>query len=149
MDSMSSDRAREYFDFLTDLGMTKHYGSMDATRELVELCRISDDQIVLDVGCGVGATPCFLVKTIGCRVIGVDLLEKMLEQSQARASKEDVEDGVEFTTADARKLPFKDNYFDAVILESVNVFFENKLETMHEYIRVTSSEGFVGLTEMT
>ena len=37
---MSAEIARDYFEFIADLGMTKHYGSMEATRELVEMCRI-------------------------------------------------------------------------------------------------------------
>ena len=82
---MRSEIAREYFEFIADLGMTKHFGSMKATRELVELCRITHGHYVLDVGCGVGATPSYPAKKIGCRVMGVDLLEKMVEQSEERA----------------------------------------------------------------
>ena len=80
---MSSQNARDYFDFIANLGMTKHYGSMEATRELIKLCCIGDGHYVLDVGCGVGATPCYLAKTIDCRVMGVDLVDKMIAQSRA------------------------------------------------------------------
>ena len=51
---------REYFEFIADLGITKHGGSIQATRELVELCRIEEGKYVLDVGCGVGATPAWI-----------------------------------------------------------------------------------------
>ena len=146
---MSSERAMDYFEFVADLGMTKHYGSMEATRELVELCRIGNGQYVLDVGCGVGATPCYLAKAVGCRVVGVDLVEKMIEQSRARAKAEGVEDRVEFRVADARKLPFEDDLFDAVIMESVNIFFDDKSQAMREYVRVAKPGGYVGMTEMT
>jgi ubiquinone/menaquinone biosynthesis C-methylase UbiE len=146
---MSSQIAREYFEFIANLGMTKHYGSMEATRELVELCHIGSGQLVLDVGCGVGATPCYLAKTAGCQVVGVDLLEKMIEQSRERAKAEGIQDRVLFTVADARGLPFEDGRFDAVIMESVNIFFDDKQEAMREYLRVTRPEGYVGMTEMT
>jgi len=148
-DSMSSENARDYFEFIANLGMTKHYGSMEATRELVELCRIGNGQYVLDVGCGVGATPCYLAKAVDCRVMGVDLVDKMIEQSRERAKVEGVEDRVEFRVADARKLPFEDNLFDAVIMESVNIFFDDKSQAMREYIRVAKPGGYVGMTEMT
>jgi ubiquinone/menaquinone biosynthesis C-methylase UbiE len=114
---MSSEKARDYFEFIANLGMTKHYGSMEATRTLVEMCRIGDGKYVLDVGSGVGATPCYLAKAADCRVMGVDLVDKMIEQSRERAKAEGVEDRVEFRVADARKLPFEDNLFDAVIME--------------------------------
>ncbi len=146
---MSSEIARDYFEFIANLGMTKHYGSMEATRELVELCRIGNGKYVLDVGCGVGATPCYLAKIVDCRVMGVDLVDKMIEQSRERAKAEGVEDRVEFRVADARKLPFEDNLFDAVIMESVNIFFDDKSQAMREYIRVAKPGGYVGMTEMT
>jgi ubiquinone/menaquinone biosynthesis C-methylase UbiE len=145
---MTSDVAKEYFEFIANLGVTKHPGSMDATRKLIDLCEVEKHKYVLDVGCGVGATPCYLAKTIGCRVMGVDLLEKMVEQSQKRAKSLDVEDLVEFKVADARQLPFEDSTFDVVLIESVNVFFENKLAAMKEYVRVTKPGGYVGFTEM-
>ncbi len=146
---MSSENAKDYFEFIADLGMTKHYGSMEATRELVELCHIGSGKYVLDVGCGVGATPCYLAQNFDCRVVGVDLVYKMIEQSRERANAAGVEDRVAFLVADARQLPFADNLFDAVIMESVNVFFDDKSQVMREYIRVTKSGGYVGMTEMT
>lgn len=142
-DSVSSDEARSYFEFLANLGLTKHHGSMQATRELVELCHVRSGADVLDVGCGVGATPCYLAKELGCRVVGVDLLGKMIEQSRERAKLEGVEGLVELIVADARELSFKDDLFDAVIMESLNAFFEDKRRAMTEYVRVTKPGGYV------
>jgi ubiquinone/menaquinone biosynthesis C-methylase UbiE len=122
---------------------------MQATRRLVELCHISSGDFVLDVGCGVGATPAYLAKALGCRVVGVDLLERMIEQSQERARMAGLEGRVTFAVADARRLPFRDGAFDAVIMESLNVFFDEKLEAIRGYLRVISPGGYVGMTEMT
>jgi ubiquinone/menaquinone biosynthesis C-methylase UbiE len=144
---MSSDIALEYFEFIAEMGLTKHGGSMQATRQLVELCRIGEDSYVLDVGCGVGATPAYLAMEAGCRVMGVDLLEKMVEQSRERAKSDGIEDRTEFRAADARDLPFEDNLFDAVISESVNAFLDDKEKAMREYVRVTKPGGYVGTTE--
>ncbi len=138
-----------YFEFLATMGLTKHIGSMRATEELIELCRIGDGAYILDVGCGVGATPCYLAKTYNCRVLGVDLLEKMVEQSRERARAMGVEERVEFRVADARDLPFENDLFDVVLVESVNVFFKDKHRAMAEYARVTKLGGYVGITEMT
>ena len=146
---MSSERARDYFEFLGDFGLTKHYGSLAATRELVDLCHIGGEHYVLDVGCGPGATPIYLAKTVGCRVMGVDLVDKMIDRAREWAVAEGLEDLAEFRVADALALPFADNAFDAVISESVNVFFDDKGPAMREYIRVTKPGGYVGMTEMT
>ena len=121
-----SEAGLRYFDFLADVGITKHYGSLNVTQELAALCRIGQGQTVLDVGCGVGVTPCYLAKEHGCRVVGVDITPKMVERSQERAEREGVADQVEFRVADARALSFEDNLFDAVLCESVVVFVKDK-----------------------
>lgn len=146
---MARGDARGYFEYLASLGFTKHIGSIEATRRLVELGHIERGDLVLEVGCGVGATPVYLAKKEGARVIGVDLLEGMVRQARARVRADGVAGQVLLAAADARRLPFADNVFDAVIMESLNVFFEDKAGAMREYVRVTRPTGYVGITEMT
>ncbi len=102
-----------FFDFAAEVGLTKHIGGVAATEALVALCHIHRNSYVLDVGCGAGATACFLAKRAGCRVIGVDILAGMVERSRERAAREKVADRVEFQVADAQDLPFADGIFDA------------------------------------
>lgn len=146
---MPLEDARAYFEFLANLGLTKHLGSMEATRQLVELCHVATGDHVLDVGTGVGATPVYLAKTRDCYVVGIDLLERMIEQSRERAAREAVEDRIALAVTDARRLPFADDLFDVVIMESLNVFFDEKPAAIREYVRVTRPGGCVGMTEMT
>lgn len=93
-----------FFDFAAEVGLTKHIGGVAATEALVELCHIDQGSYVLDVGCGAGATACFLAKRVGCRVAGVDILEGMVARSRERAARERVADRVEFRAADAQDL---------------------------------------------
>ncbi len=72
-ESQSSDRERLHFEFLADMGFTKHIGDMVSTEELIEACHIDESKYVLDVGCRVGLTPCYLPRTYGCHVVGVDV----------------------------------------------------------------------------
>jgi len=136
-----------FFDFAAYVGLTKHLGNVEATEELVELCHIGADKYVLDVGCGVGVTPCFVAKRYGCRVVGVDISKGMIEKSEERAKREGVAHKVEFRVADAQDLPFEDDLFDAVITESVTAFPEDKQGAVNEYVRVTKPGGYVGLNE--
>ena len=115
-----------YFALQASWGMTKHMGGLKATEKLVELCHISRDSYVLVVGSGVGLTPCYLARKHGCRVVGIDLSQKMVERAVARARKEGVADKAEFRVADAQHLPFAEDTFDGVICESVNAFVENR-----------------------
>ncbi len=136
-----------FFDFAAEVGLTKHIGGVEATEALVELCHMDKVKYVLDVGCGAGVTPCFIAKRYGCRVVGVDVSERMVERSKERAKREDVADRVEFRVADAQDLPFEDALFDAVFTESVTAFPEDKQKAVNEYVRVTKSGGYVGLNE--
>jgi len=124
-------------------------GGLKATRELAELCHINKGKYILVVGCGVGITPCYLAKRCGCRVVGVDISERMIARSNERAKREGVGDRVEFRIADAQNLPFTDALFDAVICESVNAFIEDKQRATSEYVRVIEPGGYVGLNECT
>jgi len=136
-----------YFEFQAVMGVTKHKGGLRATEELIKLCSINKDKYVLDVGCGLGRTVCYIAKRHGCRVVGADISERMVDRSRERAKKESVEDRVEFRVGDALNLPFEDATFDAVISESVILFMEDKQRAVNEYVRVTKLGGFVGLNE--
>ncbi len=143
------ENKEQFFDFAAQVGLTKHLGGLGATEELIRLCHIGANSYVLDVGCGAGATPVFLARKIGCRVIGVDISEEMVKRSKERAKRERVTERTEFRTADALELPFEDDVFDAVITESVTAFPADKQRAVNEYARVTKPGGYVGLNEST
>jgi len=145
----SEHKGESFFDYAAEVGLTKHLGGLEATERLMELCHIGEGSYILDVGCGAGQTPCYIAKRHGCRVVGVDINERMVERSRERAEKEGVSDMVEFRVADAQDLPFQDDTFDAVITESVTAFPEDKQRAVIEYARVTKPGGYVGLNEAT
>jgi ubiquinone/menaquinone biosynthesis C-methylase UbiE len=136
-----------YFELQAYWGATKHMGGMRTTRELIELCHIRTGAYVLDVGCGVGATPVYLAKKLDCRVVGIDIADAMIARAQQKVEREHVEDHVELRAANAQNLPFDDALFDAVIAESVITFIPDKARAISECARVTKPSGFVGLNE--
>lgn len=143
------EKKQTFFDFAAEVGLTKHLGGVEATEELIELYHTGEGEYVLDVGCGAGVTPCFIAKRHGCRVVGVDISEGMIERSEERAQREGVADRVEFRVADVQDLPFEDDIFDAVIGESVIAFPADKQRAVNECVRVTKPGGYVGLNEST
>jgi arsenite methyltransferase len=131
------------------MGITKHPGGFKSTEQLVELCHINFDSLVLEIGSGVGKTSVYLAKKIGCKVIGLDLSEDMIKRASERIKNEKLEHLVEFVPGDAQNIPFEDNIFDAVISESVTSFPDDKLKALTEYVRVAKPGGYVGLNEST
>lgn len=124
-----------------------HAGGMRRTEALAEMCKISEGKIVLDVGCGFGRTPCHLAKKYGCKVIGIDISERMIEGAREKARKERVGDVVHFQVGNAESTPFEDESFDAVISEGTTVLTDKK-RALREYVRVTKGGGYIGLNEL-
>lgn len=138
-----------YFDVQAEMGTTVHGGSLKATKDLVQLCHINEGTYVLDVGCGVGITACYLAKEYGCKVLAIDISERMIDRAKERAKRKGVEHKIEFRLGDAQNLPFNDDLFDAVISESVTAFVGDKQKAVNEYVRVTKPDGHIGLNEIT
>src|SRR5512137_822767 len=136
-----------YLDMQAEVGITKHVGGFAATDELLSLCHVEDAREILNVGCGIGVGVAYIARKFYCTVVGVDISEKMIEWSRLRAMEEKVQEKVEFRVANVLDLPFADNRFDVVIVESVLAFVEDKSRAIRECIRVTRPGGYVGLNE--
>lgn len=97
---------------------------------------------VLDLGSGDGFLSLHLTKQ-GHEVIGSDLSENLINYSKKRAKNEKV--NVKFVQADMLKLPFTDNYFDAIV--SIGVAFnhmitkKDQIQALKEMKRVCRSNG--------
>jgi SAM-dependent methyltransferase len=142
-----SSPAVSFLDMQAYVGITKHVGGIEATDELLALCRIGDAREILNVGCGIGVGPAYIAKTHDCHVTGVDISDKMIEWSHRRARAERVETKVEFRRADVLDMPFEVGRFDVVICESVLIFVEDKAQAIRECVRVAKPGGYVGLNE--
>jgi arsenite methyltransferase len=136
-----------YLDMQAYVGITKHIGGRAATDELLTLCHVARAREVLVVGCGIGVSCAYIAQKHSCHVAGVDISEKMIEWSHKRAREERVEDKVEFRVADVLNLPFDNDRFDAVLVESVIAFVEDKARAIRECVRVTRPDRYVGLNE--
>lgn len=137
-----------YFELLAWLGIgSSHPGGFPATQQNLNAMQVTAEDYVLDAGCGSGLTACHLAKTIGCKIIGVDISAEMVEKASLRAQKEGVSHLVEFRAADVYNLPFADNLFDLVMAESITVFLD-KVNVYQEFYRVLKPEGRVADLEM-
>ena len=138
----------DYFDIQADMGITKHMGGRIATKELAGYAHIKENDLILEIGCGMGRTACFLAQEYGCKIISIDISPKMVERSTKRAKRLGLEDQVEFRVANAQELPFDDNTFDSVIDESVSAFFPDQLKAFKEFKRVLKPKGYLAINEV-
>lgn len=125
-----------------------HPGGLEKTDEMARMCGIGRDKNVLDIGSGKGTTACYLARKYICRVVGIDLSERMVRYAYQTAKKKRIDDRVSFQKADALNLPFEDESFDIVLAECTTVLI-NKEEALSEFRRVTKPGGHIGDLEMT
>jgi ubiquinone/menaquinone biosynthesis C-methylase UbiE len=85
-------------------------------RGTVERLRLKPGSVILDVGCGSGASAIPAGKAVGPngRVIGADLAERLLAMARAKAAAQKLQN-IEFRQADLEELGYPDESFDAVI----------------------------------
>jgi arsenite methyltransferase len=130
-----------------DLGTIQilHPGGLELTRELAELCYVSQGKRVLDVASGTGESACYLVQSFACRVTGVDHSTCMIDLARRKARDRGLD--VCFEEADAHNLPFPAGSFDLVISECTTCAL-NKKRAIGEMARVARSRGWVGISDL-
>jgi arsenite methyltransferase len=144
---------REWYDFIGLLADTLpgvHMGGQEATRALLGMCQLDTTSQVLDVGCGPGNTACLIAEQYGSQVQGIDISEVMIVKATERARRQGLLGKVEFRVADAFELPFEDDRFDVVIVESVLTPLPgDKRLALTEMMRVVRPGGRIGVNEST
>ena len=146
----TTDKAKELSidEYMAEVGVDMlHAGGTQRTDELASMCKISKDKTVLDEGCGYGKTACYLAKKHRCKLVGIDLSEKMIYGARKKMKKEGLGDLVHFQVGNAENLLFEDESFDVVISEGTTVLV-NKKKAVNEYMRITKSGGCIGLNEL-
>ncbi|HBT47758.1 MAG TPA: ubiquinone biosynthesis protein UbiE [Peptococcaceae bacterium] len=93
---------------------------------------------ILDIGCGTGNFSIELAR-LGARVTGIDVSEPMLEKAREKAAREGVT--VRFLRADARRLPFEEGTFDAVVSVTALEFVTDLRAALQEAYRVLRAGG--------
>jgi cyclopropane fatty-acyl-phospholipid synthase-like methyltransferase len=129
---LGADGVGEFYDQVSDmlsevLGGNLHFGywrdaaddsSMTQAAErmtdiMINKLGVTTGQKVLDVGCGTGQPACRLARARGVTVTGVTLSQHQVELANRRAGAAGLGDQVTFQLADAMKLPFEPESFDA------------------------------------
>jgi 2-keto-4-pentenoate hydratase/2-oxohepta-3-ene-1,7-dioic acid hydratase in catechol pathway/SAM-dependent methyltransferase len=125
-----------------------HIRGHEATRELAMQMGLTHEMKVLDVGCGVGGPSRFLAAQYGCHVTGIDITEEFCKTARDLAERVRLSDYLTYRQADALDLPYKDEAFDAVWTQHVQMNIEDKPRFYAELFRVLKPGGKLGFYEI-
>ena len=131
------------------LGETFHPGGLTLTERLGRLLDLGPRKRVLDLAAGRGASALFLAERFGCEVVGVDYGGRNVEDARRQAQQRGLANRVSFVQADAERLPFPDESFDAIICECAFCLFPDKPAAAREITRLLRVDGRVGLSDLT
>lgn len=116
------------------------------TEWLAEALDLQPGMRVLDLGCGRAMSSIFLHREFGVQVWATDLWFNVSENLQ-RIRDAGVEDGVFPIHADARQLPFAEEFFDAIV--SIDSFFyygtdDHYLNYLARFVKPSGQIGIAG-----
>lgn len=108
---------------------------------MMETAGITANDHVLDAGCGVGGSSIFLAAETGCRVTGITLSERQVEQAREHARQKGVANLVDFRVMNYSDTTFPDQSFDVVwCCESV-CYADDKHQFIKEAFRLLKPGG--------
>ena len=133
--------AADHFDD-TPLAFWERYG-----QRTVERLHLKPGSVVLDVGCGSGASaiPAGMIVGPAGRVVGVDLAERLLAKARAKAAAQNL-DNIEFRQADMEALGYPDASFDAVVCVFAIFFVPDMVKQVKELWRMVRPGGQLAIT---
>jgi len=140
MSKFSNEEVIEYYDvgeqsyrdiWHLDSALSMHYGFWEKgvsnlkealikeIEVMANLAQITQEDKVLDAGCGVGGSSIYLAEKIGCQVIGITLSQYQVKKATQSAKERNVDSLVSFQEMDFHQISFEDNSFDVIwFLES-------------------------------
>jgi ubiquinone/menaquinone biosynthesis C-methylase UbiE len=105
--------------------------------------------LVLDLGTGTAQIPIALCQTRqDLRVLGIDLAEQMLHVGRENVARAGLQERIELRQVDAKRLPFADGSFAAVISNSIVHHIPHPTAVLSEAWRVLAAGGVLFVRDL-
>lgn len=110
-------------------------------KDMITKTGLSKHSKILEIACGGGQFGVMIVKETQADYVGLDLITELVRDAKTRAKDQHV--AAKFTQGDAHHLPFKDNFFDLVLISySLHHFPKDSMDQVtDEVYRVLKSGG--------
>lgn len=136
-----------HYGYYDDNHQQHHRAINNRCRVLAKQAQVTEDDVVLDVGCGLGGSAFWLANHTGARIVGIDINENHIRQAQKMAVRKDVDDRVEFKQMDFTDMDYSDERFSLIIgIESI-CHAEDKSEFLSEAYDVLTADGRIIISD--
>jgi len=142
-----------------DKSRSLHYGYWDESTKnfheallninniLAETAGIKTGESVLDAGCGIGGSSVWLVKERGCKVVGISLNQRQINNATAFAIQAGLDDDVVFEQNDYNNTGYASGSFDVIWgIESI-CYANDKRKFLQEAYRLLKPGGRIILAD--
>ena len=124
-----------------DYGQTSWVTTAES-HEIPQLLKLSNRSSVLEIGCGSGGYAVHLAKSVGCRILGLDINAEGVRNANVLAEQTKVGTKAGFQQVDvSQPLPEKDDTFDAVYSNDVLCHVRHRAQVLANLFRVLKPAG--------
>jgi SAM-dependent methyltransferase len=117
-----------------------HPGGLDLTERMIDLCRFSEGDALLDVGCGAGQTVRFLRETHRLNAMGID---PALSHPREQAAP-----GLPIWHGNAHELPFPPESLHGILCECSFSLFDRPESVLEVFVRALKPGGRLLISDL-
>ena len=116
-------------------------------KKVLQMVAKTNPKTILDIATGTGDLAILMAQTKADKIIGLDISAGMLEVEKKKIADKNLSNRIEMVLADSEKMPFEDNYFDAITVAFGVRNFENLEVGLAEILRVLKPNGVFVILE--
>lgn len=125
-----------------------HIGGRPATNNLLDQLNFTEQDHILDVGCGLGGTARLIASRCGSRVTGLDLAQEYIDTGSALCRWVGLDNRISLQQGNALAMPFADATFDGGLMLHVGMNIEDKGTLFREIYRVLRPGAAFGIYDI-
>ena len=125
-----------------------HIGGRQATENFLGQLDFSEQNHLLDVGCGLGGASRYVANKYNNSVTGIDLTEEYIETGNVLSAWLKLDKHVSLHQGSALSMPFDDKSFDGAFMLHVGMNIEDKAQLFKEIFRVLKPGTSIGVYDV-
>ena len=108
---------------------------------------ITENDMVLDAGCGVGGTSIFIAENYGAKVTGITLSNIQIGIAKQNALKSTAAHLIDFSEQDVTRTTFRNNSFSKIFAIESICYVPNKIDFFNEAFRLMKKGGRIAIVD--